>query len=136
MPSLKVEITGVPQLLAKLSPDQERFLAIAQDYADTVLRLRSGAQINEQEFARMLGFLASETVRPDTFLARLDLQDNLLTAKMKIQSEGLKGAGFRVPDIAIPSLAPGSPAASGGGGATPAAKTPGQQLKEKFPGQR
>ena len=51
---------ALPQdMLQKLTPDQERFLTLVQDYADTVLRLRSGAQINEQEFQRMLSFLTN-----------------------------------------------------------------------------
>lgn len=101
-----------PELVGTLTAEQERFLALVQDYADTVLRMRSGAQINEQEFARMLGFLASPSVRPETFIARLTLQDDLLDAKGKAIRAVLEGAGYRVPTLTPPKLGGPRPTAT------------------------
>lgn len=99
--------------LQSLGPDEERLLTLVQDYADTVLRLRSGAQINEQEFARMLSFLMSPAVRPETFLARLSAQRDLLRAREEAYRGALGGAGYRAPQVPTPRLAPAeAPAAA------------------------
>lgn len=93
-----------PNVAGQLTPDQNRFLAILQDYADQVLRMRSGAQINEQEFRRMLGFLASPDVRPDVLMSRLKLQQDYLRAKRRSLETTLQGAGYRVPAENVPSF--------------------------------
>jgi hypothetical protein len=101
-----------PEVSGTLTPEQNRFLAMLQDYADQVLRLRSGAQINEQEFKRMLGFLASPDVRPDVLMERLRLQQDFLRAKREGLGATLQGAGYRVPPPMAPSFTPpaGAPA--------------------------
>lgn len=95
-------------LLGKLTADQERFLALTQDYADTVLRLRSGAQINEQEFKRMLGFLTERGIKASTFIARLELQDDLLRVRGEVLTKAMQGAGYRAPTITPPALRRGT----------------------------
>lgn len=95
-----------PEVSGTLSAEQNRFLAMLQDYADQVLRLRSGAQINEQEFKRMLGFLASPDVRPDVLMQRLRLQQDFLRAKREGLGATLQGAGYRVPPPMAPSFTP------------------------------
>lgn len=99
-------------LLGKLTPEQDRFLALTSDYADSVLRMRSGAAITESEFKRMLGFLTSDTVRPETFRTRLTLQDDLLQARQDVLHRSLESGGYRAPKPETPSLN------RGGGGAT------------------
>jgi hypothetical protein len=93
-----------PAIAGSLSDDQNRFLAMLQDYADQVLRLRSGAQINEQEFKRMLGFLASPDVTPQVIVQRLQLQQDFLKGKRSALEGALRGGGYRVPPAAVPSL--------------------------------
>jgi|SRR5689334_5608431 len=106
----KVGPIPVPsELTGTLSDDQNRFLAMLQDYADQVLRLRSGAQINEQEFKRMLGFLASPDVTPQVIVQRLKLQQDFLRAKRQAMENTLGAAGYRVPPAQAPSLAPAGP---------------------------
>lgn len=78
-----------------LKPDQVRLLSHMRDYADTVLRLRSGAQINEQEFARMLTFLPTEFVKPKVLVERLAIQREQLGTRLRIMGETLKEGGYR-----------------------------------------
>lgn len=101
---------------AKLTSDERRFLALTQDYADTILRLRSGAAINESEFRRMLQFIPDQSVTPQTFMARTKLQADLLQSKKAIINAALRGGGYRAPEI--------TPAPLGG-------KTPEQRVAEQ-----
>ena len=104
----KIAETGrvgpLPVDMRGLSGGDRRFLALTRDYADTVLRMRSGAQINEQEFARMLGFLPVEQATPATVRARLTLQRDLLRARQNIQAQTLRGGGYRAPEVTPPTL--------------------------------
>jgi len=103
------KIGPIPIPAGSLTPEQNRFLALVQDYADSVLRLRSGAQINEQEFQRMLAFLMQPGVTADVFTARMQLQDDLLRVKQEIQAEVLRQSGYRAPSMPPPSMSPGPP---------------------------
>lgn len=97
----------VPEALTgKLTTDQERFLALTQDYADSVLRMRSGAQINEQEMQRMLKFLTEPGLRPQTFVTRLQLQSELLGVRQEILGRSLKEGGYRAPTVTPPTITP------------------------------
>ena len=101
----------VPSGLAgKLTPEQDRFLALTQDYADSVLRLRSGATINEAEFQRMLGFLTERGVKAETFMARMDLQNDLLRVRGDVLQRVTESGGYRAPKIEPPSLTEGKAA--------------------------
>lgn len=102
-------IGPIPIPAGQLTPAQNRFLALTQDYADSMLRLRSGAQINEQEFQRMLGFLVQPGVNADVFMARMQLNGDLLRARQGIVTETLKGAGYRAPSVVPPDLSGGAP---------------------------
>lgn len=88
----------VPEgLLPSYSSEERQFLALLNDYADLVLRQRSGAQINEQEFKRMLSFLANEQVRPEVIIDRLGLQDRRLEREMGSLEQLLKSQRMIVP---------------------------------------
>ena len=108
----KISETGrvgpLPVDMRGLAADDRRFLALTRDYADTVLRMRSGAQINEQEFARMLGFLPVEQATPATVRTRLTLQRDLLRARQDIQAQTLQAGGYRAPRITPPALGGGA----------------------------
>ena len=99
------------------TPEQNRFMALIQDYADSVLRLRSGAQINEQEYARMLGFLAQQGITADVFVARMQLQSDLLAVRQQIDSQVLTQGGYRAPSVEPPSLNRSGPRPKSTGGA-------------------
>jgi len=92
--------------LGKLTPDERRFLAVTRRYADDVLRLKSGAAINEQEFARMLQFLTDPSITPQSFQVRLQLEDDSMRARAEATKSGLAAGGYRAPDITPPTLAP------------------------------
>lgn len=74
------------------SDEQVRFYAYVRDMKDALLRARSGAQINEQEYKRLVAFLPDETSPSSTFEARLQRFDdeltNIITTKTKALSEG------------------------------------------------
>jgi hypothetical protein len=55
-----------------LPEDQVKFYATIRDINDFVLRVRSGAQINEQEYKRLTSFLMDANLPPDNFKARLE----------------------------------------------------------------
>lgn len=89
---------GIPiseALRVSLSSDERRFLALTEDYADTILRMRSGAAVTPSEFQRMLGFLPNQSVTPETLLDRIGLQRDLMRSKEQIISEGLRVHGYR-----------------------------------------
>lgn len=54
-----VKMAGqLPGMLSGLGDEQsQRYHLIRKDFSDRLLRLRSGAQINEQEFSRLMGML-------------------------------------------------------------------------------
>lgn len=54
------------------APGEVAFRRGVSDISDTILRARSGAQINEEEFQRMKGMLFSLLDEPATFLAALE----------------------------------------------------------------
>lgn len=55
-----------------LPEDQVKFYATIRDINDFVLRVRSGAQINEQEYKRLTSFLMDANLPADNFKARLE----------------------------------------------------------------
>lgn len=79
--------------------EQVQFYSYVRDMQDALLRARSGAQINEQEFKRLAGFLPDVNVPAPTFKARLirfeKELNNVLETKKKALVEG--GYGSRTP---------------------------------------
>lgn len=62
--------------LTDITPEQTKFLSTTRNLADTILRLRSGAQINEQEQRRMLTFLPHPLLPRNVYESRRSaLQD-------------------------------------------------------------
>lgn len=87
-----------------MSPDELRFLALMQDYADTILRQRSGAAISIQEFNRMLQFVPDQSVTPDTLRERMKLAEDISRTKEEIQRQALESGGYRFPKIHVPKF--------------------------------
>jgi hypothetical protein len=54
------------------SPEQVKFYAYVKDMQDALLRARSGAQINEQEYKRLVAFLPEPNLPSTTFKAKLE----------------------------------------------------------------
>ena len=80
-----------------------QFRRITNDLSDRLLRARSGAQINEQEYKRLLKIVPEPTLSPDAFKARLnsfrDDLDNVIDTKKEI----LEGTGNR-PVSGVPKI--------------------------------
>lgn len=80
------------------SDEQVRFYAYVDDMQDALLRARSGAQINEQEFKRLVNFLPDKNLPSTTFKARLDrfeaeLNNVLSTKRTELQKGGYGSQG-------------------------------------------
>jgi len=63
---------GLREFFGNISPEEATFRGAVLDFADVILRARSGAQINEQEFARMKRFLFRLFDEPAAFVPRMD----------------------------------------------------------------
>jgi hypothetical protein len=78
------------------STDQVTFYSYVRDMKDALLRARSGAQINEQEYKRLVGFLPDEKINSKSFEARLqrfeDELNNILSTKQKVFGAGGYGS--------------------------------------------
>ena len=61
-----------------VSDKEAKFRSALSDAADMLLRARSGAQINEQEYKRLAGLLPKATDEPQIFEANLSRFENQL----------------------------------------------------------
>lgn len=61
---------GLKEKLVDLPEPQVQFYAYVRDNQDALLRARSGAQINEQEFRRLVAFLPDPNLPSGNFMAR------------------------------------------------------------------
>lgn len=128
----KYEGIPIPEgLRPQLTTDEMEFLALLADYADNVLRTKSGAQINEQEFRRMLGFLASEQATPDTVRARLALQDRRLDQQIESLETAWRLMGLRPPRVPWRDLKPTLRTPRDPAGLTPAQRQRLDELRRK-----
>ena len=73
------------------------FRQIVKDIADTLLRLRSGAQINEQEYRRLTKLVPTVDLPDNVFLARLESLTDSIDESISIRQKTLKESGFRAP---------------------------------------
>lgn len=74
--------------------EQVKFYAYVRDMKDALLRARSGAQINEQEYARLVAFLPDEYMPAPTFRARLDRFDREVDIITMSKKAALKAGGY------------------------------------------
>jgi len=72
-----------------------QFRRVTADLADRLLRARSGAQINEQEFKRLSKILPEPSLSPVAFRARQESFANELADIIKVKQDVLEEAGFR-----------------------------------------
>jgi len=63
---------AVRQFFGNISQEEATFRKAVLDVSDMILRARSGAQINEQEYRRMKGLLYNLTDEPSVFVAGLN----------------------------------------------------------------
>lgn len=62
---------GVRQFTGQISNEEVELRRVVSDIKDTLLRARSGAQINEREFARLSKLVPDVTDQPNVFMAKL-----------------------------------------------------------------
>lgn len=80
------------------TPEATEFRQLTRELADDLLRLRSGAQINEQEYKRMLSFMPTLDMPAATFMARYDslkktIQDKILQRESSLEESGFVNPG-------------------------------------------
>ena len=83
------------------SDDQVRFYAYVRDVKDALLRARSGAQINEQEYKRLVNFLPDETSPEQTFKSRVKRFDEALDTIIASKTNALSRGGYGNPKSKI-----------------------------------
>ena len=96
------ELTGVG-----VKEKEVMFRQVVKDISDTLLRLRSGAQINEQEYNRMLKLVPQANLPDDVFKGRLKSLETSIDNAIKIRRGTLEESKYIAP--------------SGGSGGEPAA---------------
>lgn len=80
--------------LGGLPEAQVKFYSYVRDMQDALLRARSGAQINEQEFRRLVAFLPSEKLPADSFKPRLERFEAELNNILKSKQDVFSAAGY------------------------------------------
>lgn len=93
--------------LGTASPEQVKFYAYIKDMMDALLRARSGAQINEQEYKRLVAFLPDPNLPPTTFKAKLDRFQEATQIVMNQKLTAFEQGGFGVGGLKSPT--PSSP---------------------------
>ncbi len=83
--------------VGNLPSEQVEFYNWTRDIKDALLRARSGAQINEQEYKRLTSFLPGENLPPATFKARKNRFEQEVNIIISNKSKMLEEGGYKVP---------------------------------------
>jgi len=92
------ELTGVGA-----DKKESVFRQIVKDIGDTLLRLRSGAQINEQEYKRMQKLVPTLGLPDEVFLARLDSLANAIKRSIQVRQSTMSQSGYIAPSYPSPN---------------------------------
>ncbi len=84
------------------SPEQVKFYSYVKDMQDALLRARSGAQINEQEYSRLVNFLPDPNLPPKTFKAKLERFQEATQIVMDEKLKAYQQGGFGVENLKSP----------------------------------
>lgn len=87
-------VGSVKEQLVDLPEKQVTFYAAVRDAKDALLRARSGAQINEQEYQRLVKFLPDENLPSANFVARLNRFEKELQTTLSVKRSTLKSGGY------------------------------------------
>lgn len=79
------------------------FRQAVQDIKDSLLRARSGAQINEQEYQRLLPLVPDETMSEVDFLAKRARFEEVLNSIIAEKKKAFSSAGYRPMGESTPS---------------------------------
>jgi hypothetical protein len=80
------------------------FRRLVNDISDTILRLRSGAQINEQEYQRMLKLIPELGKSDEAFVGRLKGLKASIRSSIDTRRKAGQETGFQVPSAPAPTL--------------------------------
>lgn len=102
---------AVREFFGQISPEEVEFRKTLLDVSDMLLRARSGAQINEQEYRRLKAILASLTDEPNVFVPAMqrfvrvsrEQIDDLLTVATKPAAELRRGRARETPAASRPA---------------------------------
>jgi len=73
------------------------FMRSINDMSDALLRARSGAQINEQEYSRLRKLVPSQYTSDQDFIARLKAFDEAVSSVIENKRSSMQQMGYRVP---------------------------------------
>lgn len=85
---------SIKEKLVDLPENQVTFYAAVRNAKDALLRARSGAQINEQEYKRLVAFLPDENLPSGNFKARLAGFETLLKSTINNKLNVLNSSGY------------------------------------------
>lgn len=91
---------SVAENLVNLPPEQVQFYAYVNDIKDALLRARSGAQINEQEYARLVKFLPTAELPPQNFMARMKRFDKAVEMIQREKAKTYSAQGYQI-DVSL-----------------------------------
>jgi len=73
-----------------------KFYSYVNDAKDALLRARSGAQINEQEYARLVKFLPTPELPPENFKARAERFEEQVRIIQEEKKRTYEGQGYKI----------------------------------------
>jgi hypothetical protein len=89
---------SIAENLTNLPVDQVQFYAYVNDMKDALLRARSGAQINEQEYKRLVKFLPTSELPPENFMARMQRFKQQVEMMMASDTKVYRDQGYHFGD--------------------------------------
>lgn len=87
---------SIAENLKNLPEDQIKFYSYVRDNKDALLRARSGAQINEQEYARLVKFLPDENLPSGNFVARMKRFEEAVKQIMNEKAKVYRNQGYDI----------------------------------------
>lgn len=88
------------------SPEKASFYGNVADLRNQLVYLRSGKQINEQEYKRLLAAMPNEGLSPIDFTQKLNNFYQLLDTIISSRQATLQGTGYRLPKLESPKPQP------------------------------
>ena len=85
---------GIAQKTVGVSKIRAKFYANVKDISDMLLRARSGAQINEQEYERLTELVPTRELPDEVFMARLERFQEALNELLVETNAALESGGY------------------------------------------
>ena len=121
------------QMLTGGDPAFTAFSAAVSTLQNTVINLRTGAQMSEPEAARILNEIANVNLPPATFIAKSKQAQKYFEEWLKNRAKGAYG---RTTTADVDAMVNPAAAPAAGGGAAPAAKPSAADLINKYGGKQ